>query len=486
MGQVSTTWRGTVGAGYVERGHLVQVATTLRETGRAGLRRSEETWFTSCDGNWSSRYERARNRRGRFTSCEESWPSRYDVRGTVGAGLRRARKVGQVATTCEEPSGQVYVVRGKLAKSLRRARNRPGQSLRRARNRRGKVYVRAEKVSQVATPTCEELRAGIRRARNRGQVAYDCETTVRGKFTSCEQVSQVLRRAKNVGRILGWSTTGPRTMRNLESDSQVLNPVGHQEARDQNSLPSASSYPEETSEEPATRRFDYFTPLYPIRTNDCTSVSLAGLHQRFPLASPRSGIVQTIFRVPQGMLTLEHFSEESSRIGGAYTPRGSAIQLPCALLVYSPVDIAQTSQTLLVRGFKTGRMGCPQGRWPGARKVPKHAVDGARWPTHDRRERQSPRAYPTARAFGPPQQSAPVHSTAPSARPFSSFPSGNLLAIGLTASFTLDGIYRPISAAFPNTHSAITTPTWCTQGPEHDGLSTLSGRPLPGLGPVRR
>ncbi|GJR69903.1 hypothetical protein Tco_0015968 [Tanacetum coccineum] len=53
--------------------------------------------------------------------------SRYDVRGTVGAGLRRARKVGQVATTCEEPSGQVYVVRENLVKSLRRARNCRGR-----------------------------------------------------------------------------------------------------------------------------------------------------------------------------------------------------------------------------------------------------------------------------------------------------------------------------------------------------------------------
>ncbi|GJW45502.1 hypothetical protein Tco_0077148 [Tanacetum coccineum] len=52
--------------------------------------------------------------------------TRYDVRGTVGAGLRRARKLSQVATTCEELSGQVYVVRGKLVKSLRRARNRRG------------------------------------------------------------------------------------------------------------------------------------------------------------------------------------------------------------------------------------------------------------------------------------------------------------------------------------------------------------------------
>ncbi|GJU53513.1 hypothetical protein Tco_1227227 [Tanacetum coccineum] len=78
---------------------------------------------------------RGTNRQGRFTSCEESWSSGYDVRGTVGEGLRHARKVGQVATTCEEQSEQPnsYDVRGTVGAGLRRAR----------------------KFSQVAT-TCEE------------------------------------------------------------------------------------------------------------------------------------------------------------------------------------------------------------------------------------------------------------------------------------------------------------------------------------------
>ncbi|GKD30835.1 hypothetical protein Tco_1241613 [Tanacetum coccineum] len=94
--------------------------------GATGLRRARKLGqvATTCEepsgqvyvvrGNLVKSLRRARNRRGRFTSCEETWSSRYDVRGTVGAGLRRARKLGQVATTCEEPSGQVYVVRGTL------------------------------------------------------------------------------------------------------------------------------------------------------------------------------------------------------------------------------------------------------------------------------------------------------------------------------------------------------------------------------------
>ncbi|GJR74960.1 hypothetical protein Tco_0087325 [Tanacetum coccineum] len=90
----------------------------MRGTARAGLRRVRKLGqvATTCEepsgqvyvmrGNLVKSLQRARNHLDRFTSCEEPRSSRYDVRGTVGAGLRRARKLGQVATTCEEPSGQ--------------------------------------------------------------------------------------------------------------------------------------------------------------------------------------------------------------------------------------------------------------------------------------------------------------------------------------------------------------------------------------------
>nr|GEU58513.1 hypothetical protein [Tanacetum cinerariifolium] len=185
--------RGTVEAGLRRARKLSQVAMTCEEPSRQ---------VYVVRGNLVKSLRRARNRRGRFTtfeeplsglvydgprnldrftSCEESWPSRYDVRGTVGAGLRRARKVGQVATTCEEPSGQVYVVRGKLAKSLRRARNRRGRFT-----------------------SCEE--------------SWPSRYDVRGT------VGAGLRRARKVGRV--WSTTGLGTIRNLESRSQSSHSSG--------------------------------------------------------------------------------------------------------------------------------------------------------------------------------------------------------------------------------------------------------------------
>nr|GEU61638.1 hypothetical protein [Tanacetum cinerariifolium] len=106
--------------------------------------------------------------------CHLQYPSsRYDVRGTVRAGLHRARKLSQVATTCEEPLGQVYVVRGKLVKSLRRARNRWGR------------FTSCEKSWSSRYDVRGTIGAGLRRARN-----------------------------------LGWSTTGLGTMRKLESHSQ--------------------------------------------------------------------------------------------------------------------------------------------------------------------------------------------------------------------------------------------------------------------------
>nr|GEU29419.1 glutamate receptor 1.2-like [Tanacetum cinerariifolium] len=193
--------RGNVGAGLRRARDLCKASTTR---GQGTIR----DYVVRGELGGSSRG--ARNRRGRFTSCEESWPSRYDVRGTVGAGLRRARKVGQVATTCEEPSGQVYVVRGKLAKSLRRARNRRGSRYD-VRGTVGADLCRARKLGQVAT-TCEEpsgqvyvvrgkLAKSLRRARNR-----------RGRFTSCEEtwssrydvrgtVGAGLRRARKVGQV---------------------------------------------------------------------------------------------------------------------------------------------------------------------------------------------------------------------------------------------------------------------------------------------
>ncbi|GJZ82994.1 hypothetical protein Tco_0648167, partial [Tanacetum coccineum] len=248
--------RGTVGAGLRRAKTLGQVATTCLCLARKvdqSLRcaRNRQCMFTSCEETWSSRYDvretvraglrhartlgqvattceepsghvyvvrgtlvkslrRVRNRWGRFRSCDETWLSRYDVRGTVGAGLRRARKLGQVATTCEEPSGQVYVVRGNLVKSLRRARNRRG------------TFTSCEETWSSRYDVRGNVGAGLRRARKLGQVATTCEEPSGQVYDVRVTLVKSLRRARNRrGRILGWSTTGLGTMRNLESDSQL-------------------------------------------------------------------------------------------------------------------------------------------------------------------------------------------------------------------------------------------------------------------------
>ncbi|GJY38264.1 hypothetical protein Tco_0424628 [Tanacetum coccineum] len=144
--------------------------------------------------------------------------SRYDVRGTVGAGLRRARKLSQVATTCEESWSSRYDVRGTVGACLRRARNlgwsttglgtmknlesdsqlhTPSgtKSLRRARNRRGR-FTSCEEIWSSRYDVRGTVGAGLRRARKLGQVATTCEEpsgqvyVVRGKLVKSLDVQE--------------------------------------------------------------------------------------------------------------------------------------------------------------------------------------------------------------------------------------------------------------------------------------------------------
>ncbi|GJW29020.1 hypothetical protein Tco_0045895 [Tanacetum coccineum] len=299
LGQVANDVRGTVGQGLTTSRKVSPSRYDVRGTVGAGLRRARKLGqvATTCEepsgkvyvvrGNLVKSLRRARNRRGRLTSCEETWSSRYDVRGTIGEGLRRARKLGQVATTCEKPSGQVNVVRGNLVKSLRRARNRrdsrydvlgtvgtglrrarklgqvattceepSGQvydvrgklvkSLRRARNRRGR-FTSCEETWSSRYDVRETVGAGLRRARNLGQVATTCEEPSGQVYVVRGNLVKSLRRARNRrGRILGWSTTGLGTMRNLESDSQASTLSGTKvsEKKDQDVPPQPNSPPD--------------------------------------------------------------------------------------------------------------------------------------------------------------------------------------------------------------------------------------------------
>ncbi|GJY02021.1 hypothetical protein Tco_0360173 [Tanacetum coccineum] len=247
------TWSGPVATiPFLARKPSGQVYVRARKLSQS-LRRCEErrgrrfTLFPCEEVDQVAR--RARNRRGHcfttvaeelwFTSCEETWSSRYDVRETVGAGLRRARKLGQVATTCEEPSGQVYDVRGKLVKSLRRARNRRGRftsceetwsSRYDVRGTIGEGLRRARKLGQVAT-TCEKpsgqepsgqvyvvrgnLVKSLRRARNRRDRFTSCEETWSSRYDVRGTVGAGLRRARKVSQVATTIWRGNRRWQGL-------------------------------------------------------------------------------------------------------------------------------------------------------------------------------------------------------------------------------------------------------------------------------
>uniref|UniRef100_A0A6N2KVR7 Senescence-associated protein n=1 Tax=Salix viminalis TaxID=40686 RepID=A0A6N2KVR7_SALVM len=226
----------------------------------------------------------------------------------------------------------------------------------------------------------------------------------------------------------------------------------------------------------------------------------------FPLASPRSGIVHHLSGPDRHALT-RTLLRRSRSVGGA-TSRDPASQLPCALRVYSPVD-SHTCQTPW-SVFQDGTNGEPTGRCPeracaGARR------DGARCsPRSQRRHlhrrfkgpglgrhrdphRSTPRAdrrtgcrrSTSDRGASP----APIHfppdnfkhSLTLFSKSFSSFPRGTCLLSVSRPYLALDGIYRPIGAAFPN--NPTRRQRLVAAGPVTTGLSPSPAPPSRGLGP---
>ncbi|KAL2454245.1 Uncharacterized protein Adt_48262 [Abeliophyllum distichum] len=256
-----------------------------------------------------------------------------------------------------------------------------------------------------------------------------------------------------------------------------------------------------------------FRPYTQVRRTICTSVSL-----------------RASTRVSSGFAPLRHSSpsfgsrqvcshsnpSQKIKVGRRCTPRGDhANQLPCALRVYSPVD-SHTCQTPW-SVFKTGRMGSPQAS-TGSTQMPKHAWE-ARAVRHNRDD-GIPQAYrlPGALAAasiraGPRPEvdrqtgSSPFHirpgriadpHPLPS-RQFQAlfdsffkvlfiFPSRGTCSLSVSRLYlALDGIYRPIGAAFPNNPTRRQRLV-VRQGPSTTGLSP-SLAPLSrglGLGPPLR
>ncbi|KAL2453419.1 Uncharacterized protein Adt_48708 [Abeliophyllum distichum] len=255
-----------------------------------------------------------------------------------------------------------------------------------------------------------------------------------------------------------------------------------------------------------------FRPYTQVRRTICTSVSL-----------------RASTRVSSGFAPLRHSSpsfgsrqvcshsnpSQKIKVGRRCTPQGDhANQLPCALRVYSPVD-SHTCQTPW-SVFQDGSNGEPAGQHR------EHAdaearLGGACCPPQSGRRHST--SISTARALaaasiraGPRPESIgrPAHRRSTSDRDasptpirfppdnfkhsltlfskfFSSFPRGTCSLSVSRLYLALDGIYRPIGAAFPNNPTRRQRLV-VRQGPSTTGLSP-SLAPLSrglGLGPPLR
>ncbi|KAK7383723.1 hypothetical protein VNO78_29405 [Psophocarpus tetragonolobus] len=179
------------------------------------------------------------------------------------------------------------------------------------------------------------------------------------------------------------------------------------------------------------------------------------------------------------MLSLEPFTEDRGR--SAVHPRGDPTnQLPCALRVYSPVD-SHTCQTPW-SVFQDGPNGEPTGRRQEHARA--EARPRAHAAIHNRHDDVSA-SISTARAWatvairiGP----CPESIGGPALASFSSFPRGTCSLSVSRQYLALDGIYRPIGAAFPNNPTRRQRLV-VRQGPGTTGLSPSLAPPSRGLRP---
>ncbi|KAI3809568.1 hypothetical protein L1987_25546 [Smallanthus sonchifolius] len=199
----------------------------------------------------------------------------------------------------------------------------------------------------------------------------------------------------------------------------------------------------------------------------------------------------------------------SRSVGGAPHEGDPTNQLPCALRVYSPVD-SHTCQTPW-SVFQDGPNGVPAGRCQeragaearrdGARCQPRSTqrhlhrhINSLGFGRRTNPHRSTPRvdrrtdfhrstsdrdASPAPIRFPPDNFK---HSLTLFSKSFSSFPRGTCLLSVSRQYLALDGIYRPIGAAFPNNPTRRQRLV-VQQGPGTTGLSPSPAPPSRGLGP---
>nr|TKR79118.1 senescence-associated protein [Populus alba] len=228
----------------------------------------------------------------------------------------------------------------------------------------------------------------------------------------------------------------------------------------------------------------------------------------FPLASPRSGIVHHLSGPDRHALT-RTLLRRSRSVGGATLEGIPPVSFLAPYGFTRP--LTRTHVRLLGPCFKTGRMGSPQADARSAH-VPGHAVT-ARAAVHDRDDgvstgvskaralaataiRIGPRPepiggpavtvpHPTGGASPAPIHFPPdnfKHSLTLFSKSFSSFPRGTCLLSVSRPYLALDGIYRPIGAAFPNNPTRRQRLV-VRQGPATTGLSPSPAPLSRGLGP---
>ncbi|KAG6627144.1 hypothetical protein CIPAW_15G105600 [Carya illinoinensis] len=191
----------------------------------------------------------------------------------------------------------------------------------------------------------------------------------------------------------------------------------------------------------------------------------------FPLASPRSGIVHHLSGPDRYALT-RTLLRRSRSVGGATHKGIPPISFLAPYGFTSP--LTRTHVRLLGPCFKTGRMGCPQAD-ARSTQMPKHALrrTGIHRSTSDRGASPAPIRFPPDNF---------KHSLTLFSKSFSSFPRGTCLLSVSRPYLALDGIYRPIGAAFPNNPTRRQRLV-VRQGPGTTGLSPSPAPPSRGLGP---
>ncbi|KAG6654581.1 hypothetical protein CIPAW_05G155600 [Carya illinoinensis] len=191
----------------------------------------------------------------------------------------------------------------------------------------------------------------------------------------------------------------------------------------------------------------------------------------FPLASPRSGIVHHLSGPDRYALT-RTLLRRSRSVGGATHKGIPPISFLSPYGFTSP--LTRTHVRLLGPCFKTGRMGCPQAD-ARSTQMPKHALrrTGIHRSTSDRGASPAPIRFPPDNF---------KHSLTLFSKSFSSFPRGTCLLSVSRPYLALDGIYRPIGAAFPNNPTRRQRLV-VRQGPGTTGLSPSPAPPSRGLGP---